>query len=196
MRDACSTAFTLIELLVTIVIIAVLMGLLLSATTAVRERTRRTATAQVIIELHTALENYRAEDFRHAYPPADPVPNPFMRRDPGFVPLADPALRSKGPRPTALLDLLMDCGFTWRMDQIGSADSASPHCLLDAWHRPFRYQVDDGKSAGPALKPAAQADWNPGEERPYAYVWSLGRNANPDAAAANGWLYRRDGKVR
>lgn len=195
MRTSCSSALTLIELLVTIVIIAVLMGLLLSAVTAVRERANRTAASQVIIELHTALENYRAEDFRHAYPPADPLPSPFIRRDPRFVPLADPALRSKGPRPTVLLDLLTDCGFTWRMDQVGSAESATPNCLLDPWNLPFRYQVDDGKSAGPALKPAAQADWNPGDERPFAYVWSLGRNASPDAASASNWLYRRDGKV-
>lgn len=198
-RATRETGFTLIELLVTIVIIAVLAGLLLSAISAVRERARRTATAQVISELHSAIENYRAEDFRHQFPPPGPAAEPFIRRDPAFVPLADPSQRTIGPRPTATLDLLMECGFTWRMDQVGSDTSTAPHCLMDPWKRPYRYSVDTGMTAGPAVKPAPQTDWNPRDERPFAYVWSIGKTTgagDADPAAASRWIYRRDGKVR
>lgn len=192
-------AFSLVELLVTIVIIAVLSGLLLSAISAVRQRAHSSAAAQVIAELHSALENYRAEDMRHKFPTASPEPEPFLRRDPAFVPPADPSLRITGPRPTALLDLLMECGFTWRMDQIGAATSPAPNCLMDPWRRPYRYAVDEAKIAGPAWKPAPLSDWNSGGERPFAYVWSIGRTTGPsdaDPASAERWILRRDGKVR
>ena len=191
--------FSLLELLIVIVIITVLMAMLLTAISAVREHAKHTAAAQVIAELQVALENYRAEDMRHKFPIPEPEPSPFMRRDPAFAGSADPTLRT-GPNPTRIIDQLADCGFSWRTDQMGGPGSVAPDCLLDPWRRPYRYAVDAATTPGPqAWRPAPLADWNSGNARPFAYVWSIGTPvgaADAEPATARRWVYRRDGKVR
>jgi len=182
-------AFSLTELLVVIVIIAVLTGMLLGGLMLVRENVRRTAAVQRIGELHAALENYRAEDLRHSYPIPLPAATPWLRCDPAFVLVPDPARPRQRNHPVEVLDMLAERGLTWEPQAIEGG------ILLDPWRRPYRYQVDDGQGAV-AYKPAPLAAWNPDGQRPYAYVWSLGKVGSDDPARADTWLLRQAGSVR
>ena len=157
--------FTLIELLVVIAIIGVLIGLLFPAISMARKATARAQTRTTINGLYGAMEVYALEELRHRYPPTEPGPDfPLKTR-----------LNSGGPAKT--LDFLRLTGSEWRAEQI-IGDT-----IVDSWGRPLRYVVDgiDYTIAGHPTtidkvitKPAPRAEWNPKDQEPYPYVWSLG----------------------
>jgi prepilin-type N-terminal cleavage/methylation domain-containing protein len=181
--------FSLTELLVVIVIIATLAGMLLGGMVLVRENVRRTAAVQRIGELHAALENYRGEDMRHRYPVPLPAATPWLRCDPDFVLVPDPARPRQRNHAVEVLDMLAERGLTWDPQSIADG------ILVDPWRHPYRYQVDDGQAAAP-WKPAPLQAWNPDGLRPFAYVWSLGKAGNDDLGKADGWIIRQAGTVR
>ena len=148
-----------------------------------------TAAVQRIGELHAALENYRAEDMRHHFPTPLPPATPWLRCDPAFVLSPDAAQPQLRNRPVEVLDMLAERGLTWEPQSIEGG------IMLDPWRRPYRYQVDDGQAAS-AWKPAPLPAWNPDGQRPYAYVWSLGKAGADDPAQAGRWIFRQAGSVR
>ena len=153
------SGFTLIELLVVIAIIGILIGLLFPAISMARKATARAQTRTTINGLYGAMEVYALEELRHRYPPVE----------------ADKSLKTRlgvgGVAKT--LDMLRLTGSEWRAEQI-IGDT-----IVDSWGRPINYEVDGQVGANVTIdhvitKPAPRTEWNPKDQEPYPYVWSLG----------------------
>lgn len=178
-------AFTLVELLMVVAIIAILSGLSLAGAMLVRERARHAQAEQMIAQLHQALDNYRSEDLRHAFPAPLAPEGPWLRRDPSGA-------------GDEVLDLLESVGFTYDPGYLGAGDGEVHDCLHDPWRRPFRYQVDDARGVA-IWKPAVVDEWNSSGMRPFAYVWSIGPPQGSDdgeATAASRWILLRGARIR
>ena len=169
-------AFTLIEMLTVIVIALLLMGLLLPVISLIREQVSRRQAATTVAMLHQALQLYASEDRRHRYPPA----------------ATDLSLSWAPPEaaPAAgVLNLLENQHLEFPRADL-NRQSLPFYQLLDPWHRPYRYQVDeDLLGASGAQRPLPLIGWNTLGSRPWGYVWSLGKDA---AADGSSWIYQRD----
>lgn len=171
-------AVTLIELLVVVTIIMILIGLLLPALAAARQRSNRTRAAERVSQLHFALQNYAGEDRRHRYPPQMSATDFTIRWDPSnTTPGNFNALIAAGHK--------VDLGDFDR-------STPAPHPMLDPWGRPYQYSVDSDLLAfSTPQRPLPLEAWNTAGARPWAYVWSTGQAGSTDGT---GWIYRRDDK--
>jgi prepilin-type N-terminal cleavage/methylation domain-containing protein len=178
-KSSATAGFSLVEILVVIGIILMLTAIAVPVIATVRNSVRNTQTTSQVQGLYAGCEVYAMEDRRRMPPPME----------------ADLSLRtslntSLAPRT---LDLLRDRGVMWESAQLGP-DEATGRALLDAWHRPIRYQPDVNMD-GVFDKPAPQADWNAKSNEPFPYVWSLGKPsgagdiADADPAKADHWIY-------
>jgi prepilin-type N-terminal cleavage/methylation domain-containing protein len=172
-------AFTLMELLVVMAIILVLAAMLMPAVSIIRNSAKRSQTNAVLQILNIAIQDYRDADERKRFPSDDAVDH-LVRGDPATGVVASVAsLINPGERddPLATVKVQHDLGFRTFV-----ADPSRPgfRLLVDAWGRPFRYQVDKTYD-GIVTKPAPIDDWNPPVGDPpvgqdvYAYLWSLGQ---------------------
>lgn len=177
-------AFTLIELLTVIGIIAVLTALLMPAIGLVRDKVRRSQAGSTVAALHQAMMGYAAEERRHRFPTA------AVDLSLGWAP------EDAAPPVKGTLNLLEDQGFDFGREGLDRS-VAAPHPLLDPWKRPYRYQVDADLlgATGPqrplgcdGVSPPLEA-WNATGTRPWAYIWSTGRDGSTDGT---GWVYVRD----
>lgn len=175
--------FTLIELLVVMAIIATLTAILIPAIGLVRDKVRRSQAAGMVAALHQAMFSYAAEERRHRFPTA--------AADLGLgwaPPEAAPA--------SGVLNLLEAQNFDFDRSALDRS-VAAPYPLLDPWRRPYRYQADAdllGTSGAQrplgcdGVSPPLEA-WNAAGVRPWAYIWSTGRDGSADG---RGWIYQRD----
>lgn len=168
--------FTLIELLVTMAIIAVILGILLPALFVVRERQARARASGMVSQLHMALTMYADEDQRHRFPPQGPVGDRTLRWNPN------------GAAP-GNLNLLTSIRINLDISSLDRSGSP-PYPLLDPWSRPYQYQVDDDLlgATGPQ-RPLNLKAWNEAGHRPWAYVWSQGKEGASDGST---WIYPKD----
>jgi len=172
------TALTLIEILVVITIIVILVGLLVPALAAAKQKANRTQAAERVNQLHWALQNYAAEDRRHRYPPQTAVADFSIRYDPTNV------------NPGNFNGLI---ALGHKVDLVDfDRNAPAPHPLIDPWGQPYQYRVDDDLvTLHTAQRPLPLDAWNTAGVRPWAYVWSTGQQNTADGA---GWIYRRDDK--
>jgi prepilin-type N-terminal cleavage/methylation domain-containing protein len=176
-------AFTLIELLTVIAIIAVLTALLIPAIGLVRDKVRRSQAGSTVAALHQAMMGYAAEERRHRFPTA------AVDLSLGWAP------EDAAPPVKGTLNLLAEQGFEF--DREGLDRTVVPHVLQDPWKRPYRYQADADLlgATGPqrplgcdGVSPPLES-WNAAGTRPWAYIWSTGRDGSADGT---GWVYQRD----
>jgi type II secretory pathway pseudopilin PulG len=169
---------TLVELLVVIVIIMVLIGLLMPALAAVRERTNRALAAERIAQLHFAIQNYAGEDRRHRYPPQTSATDFTLRYDPAGVAPGNINVLLQAKHKVDLNDF----------DRTGAA----PYAALDPWGRPYQYRVDsDLITFTTPQRPLPLEAWNTEGTRPWGYLWSTGPKGTTNG---DGWIYQKDNR--
>jgi len=201
--------FTLVELLVVIAVIMTLIAMLIPVLRMIRNQSNKNYALNMVSDLGSAFEEYRAEDPRRLYP------TPQNPGAPGFLD-ANPA------HPAGALNLLQyHSTFNYSTKDIDEvASDASYLCLIDKWTRPIYYQLDGGYMTGAAPGPITLdthlmngvADrpvaaigtvaagiaptWNATGVEPFAYIWSTGiptgNGDTTDAQPANWpqWIYR------
>lgn len=181
--------FTLIELLMVLAIVAVLLTLVIGATSVVRGKARAAQAQAMVLGLSAALETYAAEEVVHRFPLHESL----------FVPLAAPPYEVAraplaGVDPEGLIGLL---SARKPFAQDGSRFDGDGR-MLDPWGRPYLYHL---KRPKPSAGADRLVDWNwdaaKGRERswsqvtnaaaPYPYVWSLGPAGAADDATE--WIY-------
>lgn len=180
-------AMTLTEIVIVIAIALVLVALLMPAIGVVRERAARAEARALVMQAHTALGLYRAEEVMRRFP-AMPVDR-MLRVDGVAAQLAERGLAVNGANTRAV--------------------DAGAAVLVDPWKQPLMYHPDQHANGdGVALRPLDAAgeavrvpedvtDWNPPRgsparaEVPYAYVWSWGapRSDHQLRAKAARWIY-------
>ena len=170
--------FSLLEVLAVIAIITLLMGLLVTSISMVRQRMFRSQAAGRVAQLQWALDNYSTEDRRHRFPPQTGPADFTIRYDPANVaPGNFNALAAQGHQ----FDL---SGF--------DRSVPPPYPLLDPWKRPFQYKVDsDLITFAVPQRPLPLDGWNVAGVRPWAYLWSKGANDRSDGV---GWIYSKDSR--
>jgi prepilin-type N-terminal cleavage/methylation domain-containing protein len=203
MGHMASSAFSLVELLVVIAILAVLMALILSGVTAVRESSRRASANATLAILTVAVTSYRDEDPQRRFPTA--AIDGLVRADDPATPAASMAsLINPGERDDASAPgaVRRDLGL---QRFVSDPAISGKRLLVDPWGRPYRYRTDQNLD-GNATKPAPLPSWNPKGHDSYAYLWSLGRPrlgatdtldaTDPDAdpAGAERWLTTGSGR--
>ena len=197
-------AFTMIELMVVVSIIAILVAILLPTIGVLRDRSRKADAMGMVTALSMAVESYAAEDQRRRHPDAD--------ASDALVPGCRFLLwtETDGNQPRGPLDLLALVGYDPRSGTLVDVPGTTRRLHIDPWHRGFRYYRDPhvfpttiSTTPPVASRPDAgiiQPDWNPRNQWPFAYLWSLGKPTGAGEIVDSGtdhashWLYRSGGR--
>jgi type II secretory pathway pseudopilin PulG len=170
---------TLMELLISMTIIVVLIGLAIPAVHMIRESARRTESRQILTQLHTAIAEYRIHDKRRRFPAQE----------------ADSLLWYDVRGQTSRILNRIEDNTSYRVSPSHLGGHGDERQLLDGWHRPLRYVVDQDED-GLVERPAPKSSWQNIAQEPYAFLWSLGpvANDNDDAAQCETWIAMEDSR--
>ncbi len=184
-------AFTLIELLVVIAIIAILIGMLFPAFSAVQNQARRTQAKNDLTQIVTAVNAYYTEYGKYPLVAADTIYGPAgSLNDELFYTLRaiDAGTANAGnaanPRKIVFINPPDVKDPVNPRSGIGTPTGTGPGQYFDPWGKPYNVEIDGGYDNTVANPYTANAGATPLQIGVIA--WSLGADGNGATAAASG----------
>ena len=177
-------AFTLIELLVVIAIIAILIGLLFPAFSAVQDQAKRTQAKNDLTQIVSAVNAYYTEYGKYPLVAADTIYGPAATPNNAlFNELRATAAQTQNPRLIVFISPPDVKDPANPRSGIGTA-AANLGQYFDPWGKPYNVEIDGGYNNTVANPYTANAGASPLQIGVIA--WSLGKDGSGAIAAGSG----------
>src|SRR2546430_4362232 len=177
----CTRGFTLIELLVVIAIIAILIGLLFPAFSAVQDQAKRTQAKNDLTQIVTAVNAYYTEYGKYPLVAADTIYGPTGSLNDNLfytlraVALGANALDVANPRKIVFINPPDVKDPANPRSGIGTTGGTGPGQYFDPWGKPYNVEIDGGFHKTDAKPFNSNVGANP-KFRIGVIGWSLGAN--------------------
>src|SRR2546428_8496360 len=179
----CTAGITLIELLIVIAIIAILIGLLFPAFSAVQDQAKRTQAKNDLTQIVSAVNAFYTEYGKYPLVAADTIYGPAGTANDGLfytlraVALGANALDVANPRKIVFINPPDVKDPANPRSGIGALTGTGPGQYFDPWGKPYDVEIDGGYDNTVANPYTANAGTTPSLQIG-VIAWSLGADGN------------------